>query len=338
MAQTKLAPKLYDYNGDIAKRWFIAYYDNGKRKRRYLPGQLSPSERYQQTTKIVGELSKLCPVSRVWLENAQEWLEVKKGIWRLKTYQTFKSKLQIISQKLQILSADTVAEFFNNLIKEGKHATTINAYRQFFNMLNNHVWNIKGLVTARKLRAIKTPAKYFSSKQMKFLLDKIKGENSELWLFVQFQYYCFIRPAELRMLQVSDLLVDESKILVRADISKNRIEQYVSIPSVFLPVLVELVSNCINPADFVFGGDKPRSTNHFSAIHRKILSDNRFDTKRYKLYSWKHSGVVAAAMAGINLKQLQIQLRHHSLDQVNDYLRQLGVTDCTELKNNFPAI
>lgn len=35
-----------------------------------------------------------------------------------------------------------------------------------------------------------------------------------------------------------------------------------------------------------------------------------------------------AVKAVISVKELQMQLRHHSLDQVNLYLRQLGMMDC----------
>ena len=56
------------------------------------------------------------------------------------------------------------------------------------------------------------------------------------------------------------------------------------------------------------------------------------------LYSWKHTGAVMAVKAGIHIKQLQIQLRHHSLDQVDQYLRDLGVSDLSDLARSFPGI
>ena len=41
--------------------------------------------------------------------------------------------------------------------------------------------------------------------------------------------------------------------------------------------------------------------------------------KGYQMYSWKHTGAVAAVKAGIGVKELQIQLRHHSLDETDKY-------------------
>ena len=71
--------------------------------------------------------------------------------------------------------------------------------------------------------------------------------------------------------------------------------------------------------------------------HRKILRALGYSSE-YKLYSWKHTGAVALAKAGVGLKAIQLQLRHHSLDQTDEYLRQLGVEDFEELIEQFPAI
>ena len=69
-----------------------------------------------------------------------------------------------------------------------------------------------------------------------------------------------------------------------------------------------------------------------------VLEVLGFDTKLYNVYSWKHSGAVDCVKAGISIKELQLQLRHHSLDQVDEYLRQLGLIDLMGLKTNFPKI
>ena len=53
------------------------------------------------------------------------------------------------------------------------------------------------------------------------------------------------------------------------------------------------------------------------------------------LYSWKHTGVVMAVKAGIHIKQLQIQFRHHGLDQVDQYLRDLGIQ---QISTNHPRL
>jgi len=42
--------------------------------------------------------------------------------------------------------------------------------------------------------------------------------------------------------------------------------------------------------------------------------------------------------AGGHIKQLQLQGRWHSLDQLNDYLRGLGVDDLNEIRSLYPEL
>jgi integrase len=57
---------------------------------------------------------------------------------------------------------------------------------------------------------------------------------------------------------------------------------------------------------------------------RKLTRDLNL-SKDYTLYSWKHSGVVAAYKAGIDIKTIQSQCRHQSLEQTDIYLKSLGL-------------
>lgn len=58
----------------------------------------------------------------------------------------------------------------------------------------------------------------------------------------------------------------------------------------------------------------------------------------YSFYSLKHTGVVRAVKAGVNIKEIQLQLRHHSLDMVNEYLKNLGVFDLEDIELKLPAL
>lgn len=72
--------------------------------------------------------------------------------------------------------------------------------------------------------------------------------------------------------------------------------------------------------------------------HVRALAACGLNNQGYTLYSWKHTGAVAAAKSNIPIKQLQLQLRHHSLDQVDQYLRQMGVSDLREIAADFPPM
>jgi len=52
-----------------------------------------------------------------------------------------------------------------------------------------------------KVKANASQAMYFQTKQIQKLKKAIQERDPELWLAVQFIYYCFIRPGELRWLK-----------------------------------------------------------------------------------------------------------------------------------------
>ena len=193
---------------------------------------------------------------------------------------------------------------------------------------------MEGVVAKKELG---TPAQYFSQAQVRYLASRMKTDHPVLWLGVQLLYYCFIRPGESRLLKVGDILMEDAKICIPKEISKNKKTQYVIIPEPFREDL-EIALLGRNPAEYVLGDLTPISVNHLKYKHQSFLKSLHFDTKRHKLYSWKHTGAVAACQVGINLKQLQMQLRHHSLDQVNAYLRQLGIMDLEDFSSKMPKI
>jgi hypothetical protein len=137
---------------------------------------------------------------------------------------------------------------------------------------------------------------------------------------------------------VSDVLLEDKKICIPADVSKNRKMQYVIIPEAFLDELMEeLIER--NPSEYILGGDfSPKGREWLRRRHQNLLKKHHFDTKNFKLYSWKHTGAVMAVKNGIHIKQLQLQLRHHSLDQVNAYLRQMGIFDMGDFSSKMPKI
>ena len=176
----------------------------------------------------------------------------------------------------------------------------------------------------------------------KTLIKEFAEEDPELWLFVQFMYYCFIRPGELIKLKIGAIDLDDEKILIDGDISKNRKSEYVVIPPPFLKVLKELKITRYKYNYYIFSpdggpGEQPYSKDVFNRRH-KVFTDRKGYNRRYTLYSWKHTGACDVAMSGANLKQLQMQLRHSDLQTTDIYLKGLGISDMGDLKSKFPSL
>jgi len=335
------------YSPDISegKKWFVEWYEGKKRVRKYgnINSFCSHAERIKAIDSIICtyDLKGLIGKGVAVKEKSYLYLAENRGVWRKKSYQTFKSKLDIfysIHGNTEP-TAESIKKFFTWL-KNKRHKTTFNAYHQALKMIFTEIGCGSAFENIARVRTIKTPARYFQKYQISRLKKAMIENDPELWLFVQFQYYCFIRPnSELRLLKVSDLLLDDHKILVRSGISKNGKSEYVSIPEPFRDQVKHFREK--SPAEYLFPspGDpyKPRGYNNFSNRHRRILNKLGFD-QSYKLYSWKHTGAVACIKAGVSVKELQIQLRHYSLEEVDKYLRQLGVTDLARLEKSFPGI
>ncbi|BDS13088.1 tyrosine-type recombinase/integrase [Aureispira anguillae] len=346
----KSTPKIYTGKNSLSIRWFVYYLDEkGKRIKKYgdinkystLKGRKAAAQR------LVDEILQvhLKKSNKSLSQKIYDELENRKPTWRPKTYQCKKSKIDIFLKWMQRKkwTEDNVYQFFfEYLTKEKRVApTTYNDYIRCITQALGWCDQQQLMEAIEKRKASPTPAAYFTQSQRTFLSNAIKNSNPNLWFFVQFVYYCFLRPrAELRLLKVGDVILEEQKILVPANIAKNKKQQYVAIPNAFFPTVEKKIRNR-NPNEYLFPGNhylSPTGMNTFGRQHRELLKELGFDTSRYKLYSWKHTGAVAAVKAGIHIKQLQIQLRHHSLDQVDEYLRQLGVSDLGDLRDNFPCI
>lgn len=92
---------------------------------------------------------------------------------------------------------------------------------------------------------------------------------------------------------------------------------------------------------YIFGrycpSEKRVGRDHYSKAFRKILDHLKIGHD-WSMYSWKHTMNQRAAMSGIPVRELQIQNRHHSLDQMNEYLKGLTVRDAKNLFSIIPKM
>jgi len=348
--EKKFFPSVKIYAGapkgsqDLTRRWFVFYFDEaGKKHCRYsginqfttFDERLGAAEKVR--LKVLKKLHLSFRVKKILADHVeQRYFKEKKTraghISKVKCFLEYVDKYKLDNEMCK--------KFFDWLLRN-RHGTTYNDYLTVLNKLLTEIKMQHLLDGIKKVKAISTPARYYQPHQQKQLRAFMQEYEPELWLHVQFVYYCFIRPqSELLPLKIGDILFEEKKILVRGSNAKNDKQEYVAIPDVFMPHIKHLKSQA--PGAYVFPDPndhtKPRTQNHFRKRHRNMLKGFNYDTKQYKLYSWKHTGAVAAVMSGVNIKELQLQLRHHSLDQVDAYLRQLGIHDLANFRKVMPRI
>jgi integrase len=240
-------------------------------------------------------------------------------------------------------------DFLNHIQHQSKtkSATTRNDYlvnlKGFFKMLvEDEIIRHNPFEKIKKIRELRTGALPFNPPQIETIKSYLYQNNLQMWVMLQMQYYCFIRPGECRDLKVEHIDFYTNTITIPGTISKNHETQTVKIPKPFVQPLYEYCATCSNLEYFVFGtdgtpGPQQVSRDYFTKRHRAMLDELNI-SKRHKLYSWKHTGAKRAVLSGMNIKQLQIQLRHKDLETVDIYLRSLGVNECEDIYNNFPSI
>ncbi|RRB03893.1 tyrosine-type recombinase/integrase [Larkinella rosea] len=278
-----------------------------------------------------------------------EQKRIRKG-----TFSAYQSQIRIFQEWLQKsgygsleitqLTKEHAKQFVGEL---EKHNTTVNAYtanmRHLFRLLmEKEVILTNPFVGIKKLPTTKTPKQYFSTLLRNQLQSHVSAKYPEMWLCIQLIYYCFIRPKEIRDLRIGDIDLESNTILLRGEISKNKKSEQVVIPSQLRKNLLSWGVDKYPRDYFLFGKDgKPdkfrRGKNHFGNTFRIIIKELRI-TGNYSLYSWKHTGAVMFYRQTKDIKTLQLQMRHHSLEETDKYLKGLGALESEALLNFFPTI
>lgn len=329
---------------ELNKKGFVSWNDPEKgRQRKY--GAINSFKTYEERLAAAKELREKLDKGRIkdrMLVAALNYCEKKKPFWKIKTYQTNKSKVDVFASWLQgrKVTKENIEIFLRHLV-ETRSNTTADSYRKKLLQIFSGFGAGYLLEEIEPISYSTTPAKYFQKHQVKKLKEFLLEKDPDFWFAAQVLYYCFIRPGnEMHHLRVSDVDFDTWRICVRNEHSKNKLQEYVTIPNAFREDIFNRLHDR-SPRHLIFPSHlditKPRGKNYFSRKFRTYANELGFGLE-HKFYSFKHTGAVRCALAGVSIKELQIQLRHKDLQTTDKYLRQLGVQDLQRLSERFPAM
>lgn len=175
------------------------------------------------------------------------------------------------------------------------------------------------------------------------LVEKIKTDP-QLWLTIQLEYYCFLRPGlEIRFARVGWFDMARGVINVPAEVVKTENAKTVIIPDVFRESLMNDWKLHLLPATyFVIGkngipGPEPLGSNNLRNRFN-IIRDRLELPKTYKLYSWKHTGNARLADAGVPMYYRQMQNGHLSMRSTEEYLKNKIGFKSDEIQKHFPQL
>lgn len=339
---------------DLSKHWFVFVTQRtptGNQRKKYY-GDINKyhtiEERLRECDKIIAELKQIASQSDHRYERHALYLEMKKIAvnQRKKGAQSYESKLRIFLKWINYLPAKDIKEshadkFIAHLFAQNKSATTVNGYKQLLKMLFCKLRVKKNpFADIKKFKESRESLLHFDRESILKIKNHIHEKDPQNWLAVQFIYYCFIRPGELRQLKWENVNFSSGKVYIPASIAKNRKSDHVVLPDVFYKFLMQNGYSNEPKSNYIIGKNNNTQILGRDAIskkHRKYLDELGFGSK-YSLYSWKYTGIAVLFQSNLNSKAIQTQLRHSDLEMVNAYAKHLGLDDFTQIRTKFPEI
>jgi integrase len=118
-------------------------------------------------------------------------------------------------------------------------------------------------------------------------------------------------------------------ITVPAEISKNKRTMSVIMFDTLKEILLAYIGSDTLPDDFFLlsktgkPSKTPISSSYVARTHAQIMQANNFDTRKFKPYSWKHTGNAIAYKNGASLRFLKMQNRHRNEATTEIYLKSI---------------
>lgn len=371
MEKYKLA-KINDRNSDLKKKWYV-YYSylhpetcKFKQFQVYISFRLSTKKaRYQKADELITAInSKLI---RGWnpfstenksllsIEDALlKFVEIKETELRKRTSYTYRSITQILiawcstnsiaKRPVETFSYQNATDFLDHLkTKKKVNNKTYNNYRTALTTCFNWLCNREYIVVnvwkrTTKLKEEQPELIAFSVDELARIQNTLPGYNYRLWMVAQLVFYCFLRPQEIVRLRFMDFNLNSGRITVNGLQSKNRSSQVIDIPKAFLNQ-ISRKDWTGNSFDYIFSrkllpGKKeilPIRIAELWSTYSKLHDLNK------PIYGLKHTGVGMAYDNNINPRDLQIHIRHASLDETMKYLNRFRIVSSEKLKNDFPS-
>jgi integrase len=370
MEKYKLA-KLYDAGGDLSLQWYVYYqykHPETKKFQRFKKTisirLLTKTARYAAAATLIKEINK-------WLRNSGSpfndagsislsdaldlFLKTKQHALRLRTFYTYRNYVTILKKflaekkLLQIYPNEFTPEwgtrFFDWLIPvHGIGNRTFNNYRVsiksiFRFMEDRHIIDVNPIGNIPKLELEESAITRLTPGELKKMKEDLPGRNYPLYAIANLVYYCFLRPQEIVRLRVDSFDLVHQRIFLSGKTTKNKRTQVIVIPDPLLEILIDL-KNLNAPADhFIF-------SNHLLPGTRQIAPTRIAETWRKwadsmdiskGIYQLKHTGIGMCIESGaMGVRDLQLQLRHSSLDETQKYLEKFNNVASDRLKKGFP--
>jgi len=280
------APKIYDANGDLSKRWYVYYsfrnpatdklerqtpiyagvnkFKNLKERKNAIKILAKAVENilengfnpYDEDSVPVDETKNHSIADAVTFS-----LELKKNTLKDNSFRDYRIRIKSFEKWLlangfenryiTAVNKKTIVTFLNSVLSttSAKNRNNTRAIlSMFFQSLEDNDIIPDNFV--KKINVLKSNPernKTYSSKQEVDIFNYLKSNDELMLLFIQFISYNHLRPVEVVRLQIKDVNIKDRRLYVRA---KNKAVKVKIIPEILLASLPDLEK--YNPESYLF--------------------------------------------------------------------------------------
>ena len=345
---SKMSVKYPKIKSDNKQRFYIVFYNNGKRYRLFNgskinsnlhPNSYPVAKRYEIAQLLAAEVFKYIssglslqdPV-RLICKSDKQYLNLAldnklKGEYSDK----YKSMLRFVYDGFVSHLIDENITF-NNVKSYLNHyalGVSYNTIKRHLNVLINEARNI-GMDSnpMESIKAKKTKAKLHKPyKDINLILNEIKLFSDNLFLCCLMTYGCLLRPhREIRELKWSDFSDDLGYIHLSGNRNKSGKNRIVPVPIYIRQLLVKG-----QPQHNIFTGTtRPLNEDYFKTLWGRFKRVSKLLEQDQTLYSFRHSGAIEIFKRTGSITKLQKAMGHSSINVSLTYLRGLEIAELKE--------
>lgn len=364
--------KVHDYGGNLDKRWFVEYKFLHPESKLYVKFRvwissriLTKQARYIKGIEVKNSINQRLKAGFNPFVNKQKQLiaavleivEMKKHTCSPKSHASYRSMAGkfiewVKANKMQNFFADEFTRqhayaFLDDLLVKNKvGACTRNCYlicmKTIFNdLVKRQHLEINPWHPITRLKVSEPDLVLLSDFEKDKIRENLPEMHPRLYVVSLLVYYCFLRPAEIVRLQVKDIDLANAYITVQGGKSKNKKYYKVAMPDHLVNEFKKIGTQLFQSDFYVFTnrfqltpGPKPMASTRIAEIWNQIVKTKLGINKN--LYSLKHNGNGVAVESGIDIRQIQLQNRHWSLEQTQIYLQRFNKTPNKGFRDKMP--
>lgn len=340
----------------LTKDWIIVYYSKNpitnklERVRVRVPSMTSNTERLKHAKRIVTEINlKLASGWSPFIEQAgtryktfqsavDEFLltikkQVRDNVSRPDTLRTYNSNLNLLQQyieekKLKIVFALELNKSFcvnyldwiyiereSSPRTRNNHLTFLRLFSTF--LIGKGILNENPTLGIKNMKLLAKKRQVFPEEVKQTIYEELISYENGFHTLCMTTYFCFVRNTELGKLKVWNLNFNENSIFIQKEISKNKKDEIITIPSQFLEALKKHVGT--SPLDYyLFSGDKfkpgikkmpiRKIGSAWEALRNKLKLESI-----YQFYGLKDTGITDLLNSGVPAIKVRDQARHYDI-------------------------